>query len=193
MPGADSQVRVSLGPWQPPMTNRRSSLACASDGNVILLVMPLWTFLHIAAMFGAVMVTAGGALMVTWAIRRRDLEALRTYFRMAPRIDSVGGLLFVAGIVLGIVNALVIGWDLLSAWLIVAYLLVVAIAVVGGSITPYLRQVKAALEASDATDRRRPSDELLATLRRPNATLGSTTLLVLIVLVIADMVFKPTF
>ena len=63
--------------------------------------MQIWTFLHIAAMFGAVMVTAGGALMATWAIRRRDLEALRTYFRMRPGIDAAGGLLFLAGIALG--------------------------------------------------------------------------------------------
>jgi hypothetical protein len=108
--------------------------------------MQIWTFLHIAAMFGAVMVTAGGALMATWAIRRRDLEGLRTYFRMAPRIDAVGGLLFVAGIVLGFINAWAIGWDLLSSWLIAAYVLVVLIAIVGGAMGPYLRRVKAALK-----------------------------------------------
>lgn len=153
--------------------------------------MQIWTFLHIAAMFGAVMVTAGGALMATWAIRRRDLEAQRTYFRMAPRIDSVGGALFVAGIVLGFINAWVIGWDLLSSWLIAAYVLVALIFMVAGAIGPYLRRVKAALGASDAIDRDQVSDELEAELRRPNATVASAVLVLLIVAVIHDMVFKP--
>jgi uncharacterized membrane protein SirB2 len=153
--------------------------------------MQIWTFLHIAAMFGAVMVTAGGALMATWAIRRRDLEALRTYFRMAPRIDAVGGLLFLAGIVLGVINAWVIGWDLLASWLIAAYVLVVLIIIVGGLMRPYLARVKAALAASDELDRDQVSEGLEAQLSRPNATIGSVVLILLIVAVIHDMVFKP--
>ena len=153
--------------------------------------MQIWTFLHIAAMFGAVMVTAGGALMATWAIRRRDLEALRTYFRMAPRIDVLGGLLFLAGIVLGVINALVIGWDLLASWLIAAYVLVVLIIIVGGVMGPYLARVKAALAASDELDRDQVSEGLEAQLSRPNATIGSVALILLIVAVIYDMVFKP--
>jgi hypothetical protein len=153
--------------------------------------MQIWTFLHIAAMFGAVMVTAGGALMATWAIRRRDLEGLRTYFRMAPRIDAVGGLLFVAGIVLGFINAWAIGWDLLSSWLIAAYVLVVLIAIAGAAMGPYLRRVKAALKASDTIDRDKVNDELEAELRKPTATIGSAVLILLIVAVIYDMVFKP--
>lgn len=153
--------------------------------------MQIWTFLHIAAMFGAVMVTVGGALMATWAIRRRDLEGLRTYFRMAPRIDALGGLLFLAGIVLGFINAWVIGWDLLASWLIAAYVLVVLIIIVGGAMGPYLLRVKAALAASDKLDRDQVSEGLEAQLKRPNATIGSIVLILLIVAVIHDMVFKP--
>jgi hypothetical protein len=153
--------------------------------------MRLWTFLHIASMFAAVMVLVGGALLATWAIRRRDLEGLRTYFRIAPRMDSIGGLLFVAGIVFGFVNAWAFGWDLMTGWLLLAYVLVAAIAIVGGSVGPYLKRVKAALEQSDADDRTTISDELEAELARPNVTIAAGVLLLLVALIIWDMVFKP--
>jgi hypothetical protein len=56
---------------------------------------------------------------------------------------------------------------------------------------PYLRRVKAALAASDAIDRERVSGDLEAELRKPNATIGSVVLILLILAVIHDMVFKP--
>ena len=104
---------------------------------------------------------------------------------------SVGGLLFLAGIVLGVINAWVIGWDLLASWLIAAYVLVVLIIIVGGVMGPYLARVKAALAASDELDRDQVSEGLEAQLSRPNATIGSVALILLIVAVIYDMVFKP--
>lgn len=153
--------------------------------------MQLWTFLHITSMFGAVMVTAGSAVFVTWAIRQRDLDGLHSYFRMAPRVDSIGGLLFLAGIVFGVISAVAFGWDLLRGWLIVAYLLVAAIAITGMAISPYLRRLKDALDASDEAATDGPSEELEAALDRPDALIVTIVLLILIVLVIADMVFKP--
>ena len=98
---------------------------------------------------------------------------------------------FWPGIVLGFINAWVIGWDLLASWLIAAYVLVVLIVIVGGAMGPYLRRVKAALAASDELDRDQVSDALEAQLSRPNVTIGSIILILLIVAIIHDMVFKP--
>ena len=152
--------------------------------------MQLWTFLHIFTMFLALTVIVGGALLATTVIRRRVIDGMRTYFRLAPRIDSVGAILFVAGIVFGVINAIVGGWDLLSGWLIVAYVLVIAAVLSGAVMTPYLKRVKAALDANEGDE---PGAELQALLAAPNALLGAAALLVIIGLIIWDMVFKPTF
>ena len=152
--------------------------------------MQLWTFLHILSMFLGVMVTAGGALFAAWSIRRRDLDALRVYFRMRPRIDSGGGLFLLAGIVFGFIAAVTIGWDLFSLWLILAYVFVVLIAIVGGAMAPYLTRVGEALEARDVSG---SDEELERLLGYPNALVGAAVLLFLIGFIIWDMTFKPTF
>ncbi len=150
--------------------------------------MQFWTFLHILSMFSAVTIVAGGALFVTWAVRRRDLDGLRVYFRIAPRMDMLGGILFVAGIVFGLIAAMVTGWDLFSTWLIFAYVLVVVVIGTGGAISPYLKRVKIALDANEGEE---VGEDLGRLLNSPTAPLAAAVLIAAIALIIADMVYKP--
>lgn len=152
--------------------------------------MQLWTFLHILAMFAGVTVLIGAELFVTFAIRRRDLGALRAYFRIADRVDKAGNAAFGLGIVFGLIAAIVGGFDLLQGWLILAYVLVAAAIVAGASTVPYLKRLDAALEASDGDE---PGPELTALLASPVPLAASTVSAVIIALVIWDMVFKPGF
>jgi uncharacterized membrane protein len=152
--------------------------------------MQVWTFLHILSMFSAITVIVGAELLAITAIRRRDREMLRVYFRIGERADIVGMVLLVLGIVFGLVAAMTIGWDLLSGWLVIAYVLVVLTVVVGFSSAPYLARLKAALPVRDDETADPALDALL---RSPRLPLTSAASIVLTALLIADMVFKPTF
>jgi len=151
--------------------------------------MQLWTFLHILAMFSAITVVVGAELLANYAIRRRDIGMLRAYFRLGPRADQVGLGLLVLGIVFGLIAALTIGWDLLTAWLIIAYVLVALTLIVGFSSVPYLGRVEAALPDADGDP---PSPDLEVLLSSPRLLLTSGASMALTALIIADMVYKPT-
>jgi hypothetical protein len=152
--------------------------------------MPVWTFLHVLTMFAAITVIVGAELLSIYAIVRRDRFLLRAYFRVGERADLMGMLLLVLGIVFGLMAAISIGWDLLSGWLILAYVLVGLTIVVGFSSAPYLGRLKAALPEDDAAA---AGPELEALLRSRRLPLTSAAAILLTVLIIADMVFKPTF
>lgn len=152
--------------------------------------MQLWTFLHITSMFAAVTIVIGSEWWATYAIRRGDIGALRAYFRVSRRADALGTVLFVAGIAFGLIAAVTIGWDLLRGWLVVAYVLVALTIVVGSLTMPYLGRVEAALPEGDDHE---PGPELASLLRSPVPLVASAISGLLIALIIADMVFKPTF
>jgi hypothetical protein len=151
--------------------------------------LQLWTFLHILSMFSAVTVIVGAELLALYAIRRKDIGMLRAYFRLGKRADQVGMALFLLGIGFGLVAAVTIGWDLLTGWLLIAYVLVVLTIVVGFSSVPYLGRLEAALPERDDGP---SSPELDALLRSPTLSLTSGAAILLTALIIADMVFKPS-
>ena len=152
--------------------------------------MQLWTFLHIVAMFAAVTVVVGAEWWATYAIRRRDLGALRAFYRISSRADMIGTVLFILGIAFGLIAAVVIGWNLLEGWLVLAYVLVALTIVVGFANAPYLERVKKALEAQEGDE---PGPELTRLLRSPRPVIGSIIGAVAVVIIIWDMVYKPTF
>jgi hypothetical protein len=152
--------------------------------------MQAWTFLHILSMFSAVTFLVGAELLAITAIRRRDHEMLRVYFRIGTRADIVGMVLFILGIGFGLVAAMTIGWSLLSGWLVIAYVLAVLVVVVGFSSAPYLERLQAALPEHDDAPVSPELEAMLASRRLPATSAASICLTALL---IADMVFKPTF
>ena len=152
--------------------------------------MQIWTFLHILSMFGAVTVALGAQLWVTYAIRNRDLGALRAYYRIQSRADNFSGVLLGLGVIFGLTAAITIGLNLMQSWLIIAYVLVAATLIVGGAMTPYLKRLKAALDVNEGDEPGPEVSQQLDSLM-PIAAMAATT--IFIAVIIWDMVFKPSF
>lgn len=150
----------------------------------------IWTFLHILSMFAAVTVVVGTEWWATYAVRRRDAGALRAYFRVAPQAEKVGTILFLAGIVFGLIAAVVIGWDLLVPWLLLTYVLVIVTIAVGFATAPYLKRVEAALP-QDGGDATGADFEAITSSR--TALVASAISALAVAAIVALMVYKPTF
>jgi uncharacterized membrane protein len=152
--------------------------------------MQFWTFLHILSMFSAVTIVIGAEWWVTYAIRRRDLGALRAYFRVSGRAEAAGGILLIVGIAFGLIAAMVIGFDLLQGWLVLAYILVGATLVLGGVNSPYLKQVRNGVTETDGDE---PGPELTKLLESKRSVVVAVLDFGIIASIIAVMVFKPVF
>ena len=151
--------------------------------------MQIFIFLHIVTMFTAVTMGYGPAVLMVTANRARDVPALRGIMRASYRMERLIGPTFILGAVLGLVAAYTNGYDLLAGWLVIAYFLFVVAAITPVVLTgPWLRKVAAAADAS-ADDA--PSPELTRLLTAPRYVLAVLFDVGIIVLFIADMVFKP--
>jgi hypothetical protein len=150
----------------------------------------LWTFLHIVSMFAAVSLTIGGSIFALEARRRRDLGALRAYFRLSGRMEAISTIALGAGIVFGLVAASVGNLNLLAGWLVLAYLLVALAFGVGMASAPYFNRLRAALDSSEGES---PSVELERMLGSPVPYVLTGFSILILVVIIADMVFKPAF
>ena len=149
--------------------------------------MLVFKFLHIVSMFAAVTLLVGGSITFELAARRRDPHLIRQLGKVLSRVEGVGVLLVIAGVVFGLLTALTGGFDFLDGWLIVAYVLTIALFILGPMESVFAGRVIKAAEASGDT----VSAELEAQLAdRRGLALGLLSV-VLYVAIIADMVFKP--
>jgi hypothetical protein len=125
----------------------------------------LWKFGHIAAMFAAVSIFVGQGMLEGAVARSGDVRALRRVLAAEDRFAPIGGGLFLLGVALGIVAALVGGFDLTQPWLIIGYVLA-AVVLLNAFLyhIPTANRLKALAETSpdDA-----PSAELRAVIDAP--------------------------
>jgi uncharacterized membrane protein len=153
-------------------------------------LFPLLKFLHVACMFGAVTVIAGGGLISGRVLRSGNVAAIRRVLDVERRIGNlVGGPLFIGGIAFGLIAALAGGFDLTARWLLIAYVLVAANFANGVLLyEPHARRLAAAAEASDEGA---PSAELRALIDAPRTNIvpGADALLWLAIIFV--MVVKP--
>jgi hypothetical protein len=152
--------------------------------------MQIWAFLHIATMFAAVTITFGGAWFVVSAARRRDLGALRAYHRIAGPAEGLAGILAITGIGFGVVAAIAGGWDLFQGWLLLAFILVGVAIVVGIASVPFANRLLSAVERTEGD---KPGPELEGLLASRQVYGWPIASFVVVILLIADMVFKPQF
>lgn len=92
-------------------------------------------FLHIATMFTAVAVSYGGVIFFLVALRTGDTQRVRAMTASAKPIARAIPILYVAGGALGLLAAIVTGYNLLAPWLIIAYVLFVVLMVIGALFT----------------------------------------------------------
>lgn len=126
--------------------------------------MDLWKFGHIAAMFAAVSIFVGQGMLEGAVARSGDVRALRRVLAAEDRFAPIGGGIFLVGIALGFVTAIVGDFDLTQTWLLIGYVLAAIILVNAFAYhIPTANKLKALAAASPDE----PSAELRAAIAAP--------------------------
>lgn len=150
--------------------------------------MLVFKFLHIALMFTAVAGTVFPEVLLHLVANTRDSRAIATTAHVAERIGKVVPVFFVSGAIFGLLAAWAGSMNFLAPWLIATYILFVTAIVVGTLFTdPWVGRLRTAAVASGDA----PSAELTAVIDEPRAKAASAFLMLLVIVMIALMVFKP--
>lgn len=140
-------------------------------------------YLHILVMFTAVAVAAGTGLLIQVAAARGDRQLVAGAASLP--VPKAAPILYVTGGLFGLATALTFGYNLLSPWLVIAYLLFACLAALGIFYSgPTFERLHAA-----AIDGSVDSATFGSAVRRfqVDALLTYAGILLLV----ADMVFKP--
>jgi hypothetical protein len=144
--------------------------------------------LHLIAAFAVASSLVLFSILVFTGRRARTLEDTRTLFRVAP----VGNALITGGVVLVVVFGVILALDsdrfeLWDGWVIAAIVLVAAFGGIGQRSGAYYMDVQKLAEAPGGGN----ESEVLARLRAPTgATLHYVTV-VIFLLIVLDMIYKP--
>jgi len=149
----------------------------------------LWKFGHIAAMFVAVSIFVGQGMLEGAVARSGDVRALRRVLAAEDRFAPIGGGIFLLGIALGFVAAVVDGFELTQPWLLIGYVLAAIILVNAFAYhIPTANKLKA-LAAASSDDEASP--ELRATIAAPIGAIMNVVDGVVWLALIFVMVAKP--
>ena len=146
----------------------------------------VFKFLHIAFMFTAVAGTVVPEVVLHVVANTRDTRAIATMAHISERIGKVLPVFFIGGAIFGLLAA----WsdmNFLAPWLLAAYVLFVTATVIGILFSdPWVARLRtAAVACGDGVSRSsRPCEE-------PRARIASGALMLIILVFIGLMVFKP--
>ena len=146
-------------------------------------------FLHILLMFAAVAATVLPEVVLHLVARSRDVRAIHTFGVVSERIGKVSTVLFVGGLVFGLLAAWSGELNFLAPWLVAAYVLVVAAIVIGVTVTDRWAARLTAVAGSVQGDG--PSPELESVIGNRSARIASAVLMAILATIIFLMVFKP--
>ena len=147
-------------------------------------------FLHELVMFTAVAVSMGSSLYLRRVASAGHVPTIQRVFVMArPYLKAIAPL-YGVGTLLGLIAAWVAGLPLLVLWLVVAYILTVAAAILGRVSEGWA--VRVTKLASQELGNEVPSGELKAVLDEKFAASIFWIDVVLIAVFVALMVFRPT-
>lgn len=146
-------------------------------------------FLHVITMFSAVAAATVPEVVLHVIARRGDVAGLRGFLPVAMAAGRLIPILFVVGLVFGILAALTGQIDLLRPWLVASYV-VFAIAMAMGPLlaAPWGARLGAATFASPLDA---PSAELVAAIHDRRGIVSATIGLTAIVVIVFLMVVKP--
>ena len=149
----------------------------------------LWKFGHIAAMFAAVSIFVGQGMLEGAVARSGDVRALRRVLAAEDRLAPIGGGMFLLGIALGIVAAIVGDFGLTQAWLVIGYVLAAIILINAFAYhIPTANKLKALSAASPEDE---PSAELKAAIAAPIGPVMNVVDSIVWLALIFVMVAKP--
>ncbi|HVM29755.1 MAG TPA: DUF2269 family protein [Candidatus Limnocylindrales bacterium] len=152
--------------------------------------MLVFKFLHIATMFGAVTLLMGSIVFLDVIARRGDVAAYLRLDAIVQRTDLVGVVLFIAGIIFGLLAAIMGAFDLTAGWLLIAYVLVAALFFEGLVLTvPQYNRIREAVRAVESED---PQATLQRMIRAPEHVALVIFAALLWLAVIFVMVVKPS-
>lgn len=125
----------------------------------------LWKFGHIAAMFAAVSIFVGQGMLEGAVARSGDVRALRRVLAAEDRFAPLGGGIFLLGIGLGLVAAIVGSFNLTATWLLIGYVLAAIILV--NAFTYHIPTANKLKALSAASPEKAASPELRAAIDAP--------------------------
>ena len=149
----------------------------------------LFKYLHILTMFAAVAAAFVPEIWLHAIARRGDVLSLRGYLPLTARVGRIIPLLFVTGLVFGLLAAWAGELDFFQPWLIGAYI-IFAIAMATGALVggPWAVRMAAAADQS-GTDA--PSPALTAAIHDRRGVISTTILMLAIIVIVWLMVAKP--
>jgi hypothetical protein len=152
-------------------------------------VFILFKYLHVLTMFAAVAAAFVPEIWLHVMARRGDVAALRGYLPLTAQVGKLIPVIFVAGLVFGLLAAWAGELDFFQPWLLAAYV-IFAIAMATGALVggPWAVRMAAAADES-GTDA--PSPALAAAIHDRRGVISTTILMTSIVVIIWLMVAKP--
>ena len=146
-------------------------------------------FLHIAAMFCAVGVSIGTDLMAHRVATTGDVRSIRTFFAQARQLVMLMPILFLTGLVLGLLTAWSGALNLFAPWLVIAYVLFALTLALHATIgARWFRRMD---ELAIASPDDHASVQLLAVAGSPSARYLTWYTIAMIVFFVFLMVTKP--
>ncbi len=151
--------------------------------------MYIFKYLHIITMFIAVALSVGPELVLHRVAQTGDVRAIRAAFGAAKPLGQLVPILFVVGLVFGLIATALGQFNFLAPWLIIAYVIfIIAMGIGSAVIGPWQQKVgMASAKNGDGT----PSGELSALLSDRMITYAMWINLALVVLIVFVMVLKP--
>ena len=148
----------------------------------------LFKFLHIAMMFTAVAGAVFPEVVLHLVANTREPRTIATVAHIAERIGKFLPIFFIGGAVFGLLAAWAGKMNFTAPWLLATYVLFISAFVVGILFSdPWVVRLRtAAVAAGDV-----PSAELSAVVDEPRPKMASAWLMIVIVVIISLMVFKP--
>lgn len=92
-------------------------------------------FLHISVMFAGVALAYGGNIYLLAALRGDNSQGVRAMTQAAKAVGKFVPVLFLSAGLFGLLTAIVNGYNLLTPWLIIAYVLFAVLTVLGAGFT----------------------------------------------------------
>lgn len=155
--------------------------------------MLIFKALHILSMFAAMAFLVGESTLFAIAIWRRDVRGLAAMSRLAGRRPLIGSLIFLVGIVFGLLTVATGGFDFFAGWLVAAYVMVIAALAISASPVVQKRFLGLVDKAVEADAGHGSIEEVASEMRALRVRFAAVVVAnaTLFGAIILDMIFKP--
>jgi len=151
--------------------------------------MRILLFLHIMFMFFGVTASYGVALFSAIARSSNEVARIRAVAGVSKRIAPLIPVLFITGLVFGLLTAITSSFDLLAPWLLIAYVLFAYAMITGGAV--FARYGARVGQLAGPAPDGPPAGELKALLDDRRIQILEVIDVIVLIALIFDMVVKP--